>query len=78
MPAVGVFQLIWDTMPTNCMGEMSVNRARIDLLDMIWPETGLQVTTTAPVKERDTLTEDDQKRKMELIVKVARDVWGET
>jgi 5-methyltetrahydropteroyltriglutamate--homocysteine methyltransferase len=24
------------------------------------------------------LTEDDQKRKMELIVKVARDVWGET
>jgi hypothetical protein len=39
---------------------MSVNRARIDLLDMIWPETGLQVTTTAPVKDKDTLTENDQ------------------
>ena len=35
-------------------------RQRIDLLDMIWPETGLQVTTTAPVKEKDTLTENDQ------------------
>lgn len=34
--------------------------SRIDLLDMIWPETGLQVTTTAPRKDRDTLNEDDQ------------------
>jgi hypothetical protein len=37
-----------------------MNRTRIDLLDMIWPETGLQVTTTAPVKPKDSLTEDDQ------------------
>jgi hypothetical protein len=27
---------------------------------MIWPETGLQVTTTAPAREQDKLTEDDQ------------------
>ncbi len=37
-----------------------MNRERIDLLDMIWPETGLQVTTTAPVKAKDTLNENDQ------------------
>jgi hypothetical protein len=37
-----------------------MNRTRIDLLDMIWPETGLQVTTTAPVKPKDSLTENDQ------------------
>ena len=35
-------------------------RERIDLLDMIWPETGLQFSTTAPAKARDTLTDDDQ------------------
>jgi hypothetical protein len=35
-------------------------RQRIDLLDMIWPETGLQVTTTAPVRDKDGLTENDQ------------------
>ena len=32
---------------------------RVDLLDMIWPETGLQVTTSAPVKPQNSLTEDD-------------------
>ena len=32
---------------------------RVDLLDMIWPETGLQVTTSAPVRARDSLTDDD-------------------
>ena len=37
-----------------------MNRPRVDLLDMIWPETGLQVTTTAPARDRDTLTENDQ------------------
>jgi len=37
-----------------------MNRQRVDLLEMIWPETGLQVTTTAPNKARDALTEDDQ------------------
>jgi hypothetical protein len=35
-------------------------RERIDLLDMIWPETGLQVNTSAPTAPRDGLTEDDQ------------------
>lgn len=34
-------------------------RNRVDLLDMIWPETGLQVTTSAPVKPKDSLTEHD-------------------
>ena len=36
-----------------------MTRNRVDLLDMIWPETGLQVTTSAPVKPQDSLTEDD-------------------
>ena len=36
---------------------MTMNR--VDLLDMIWPETGLQVTTSAPVKPQNSLTEDD-------------------
>ena len=36
-----------------------MSRDRVDLLDMIWPETGLQVTTSAPVKPRDGLTEGD-------------------
>ena len=30
-----------------------------ELLDMIWPETGLQVTSRAPVRPKDGLTEDD-------------------
>jgi hypothetical protein len=36
-----------------------MTRNRVDLLDMIWPETGLQVTTSAPVKPQNSLTEDD-------------------
>lgn len=36
-----------------------MTRNRVDLLDMIWPETGLQVTTSAPVRPKDGLTEDD-------------------
>jgi hypothetical protein len=36
---------------------MTMNR--VDLLDMIWPESGLQVTTSAPVKPQNSLTEDD-------------------
>lgn len=35
-------------------------RERTDFLDMIWPETGLQVSTSAPAKPRDSLTDDDQ------------------
>lgn len=32
----------------------------VELLDMIWPETGLSTTLTVPDKPRDTLGEDDQ------------------
>lgn len=31
----------------------------LDLLDMIWPETGLQTTVRAPRRPRDTLSEND-------------------
>ena len=30
-----------------------------DLLDMVWPETGLQTATRAPRRPKDTLSEDD-------------------
>lgn len=35
------------------------DRERIDLLDMIWPETGLQTASRVPRRPKDTLTEDD-------------------
>lgn len=35
-------------------------REHIDLLDMVWPETGLEVSARAPRREKDTLSEDDQ------------------
>lgn len=31
----------------------------VDLLDMIWPETGLQTTSRIPRRPKDALTEDD-------------------
>jgi hypothetical protein len=31
----------------------------VDLLDMIWPETGLQTTSRIPRRPKDTLSEDD-------------------
>jgi hypothetical protein len=31
----------------------------VDLLDMIWPETGLQTTSRLPRRPKDTLSEDD-------------------
>lgn len=31
----------------------------IELLDMIWPETGLQATCRVPRRPKDALTEDD-------------------
>ncbi|HET8522658.1 MAG TPA: hypothetical protein VFL82_05445 [Thermomicrobiales bacterium] len=34
-------------------------RPTVDLLDMIWPETGLQTTSRIPRRPKDTLTEDD-------------------
>ena len=33
--------------------------AKIELLDMIWPETGLQTTSRVPRRPKDTLSEDD-------------------
>ena len=45
---------------------MSDKRAQIgaqkpfELLDMIWPETGLQVSTRMPERLKDTLTEHDE------------------
>ena len=33
---------------------------KIDLLDMIWPETGLQVSCSVPERERDALGESDE------------------
>ncbi len=32
----------------------------LELLDMIWPETGLSTTLNVPDKPKDTLGEDDQ------------------
>jgi len=32
----------------------------IELLDMIWPETGLQLSTRIPSRPKDTLSEDDR------------------
>ena len=31
-----------------------------ELIDMIWPETGLQTTTRVPRRPKDALTEDDE------------------
>ena len=33
--------------------------AKVELLDMIWPETGLQTTSRVPRRPKDTLSEDD-------------------
>jgi hypothetical protein len=33
--------------------------ASVDLLDMIWPETGLQTTSRIPRRPKDALSEDD-------------------
>ncbi len=34
-------------------------RAMVDLLEMIWPETGLQTSCRAAAKPKDQLSEDD-------------------
>ena len=34
-------------------------REHVELLDMIWPETGLEVSARAPRRPQDTLSEDD-------------------
>ncbi len=33
--------------------------ATVELMDMIWPETGLQTTSRVPVRPKDGLSEDD-------------------
>ena len=35
------------------------DREKLELLDMIWPETGLQTSTRVPRRPKDTLSEDD-------------------
>jgi hypothetical protein len=34
-------------------------RAAIELIEMIWPETGLQTTSRLPIRPKGTLSEDD-------------------
>jgi hypothetical protein len=34
--------------------------APVELLDVVWPETGLQTATRVPPRPQDTLTEDDE------------------
>lgn len=45
------------------MTNEQANRAEVtgtvDLLDMVWPETGLQTTSRIPGRSKDTLSEDD-------------------
>lgn len=38
---------------------MDEKTKQVELLDMIWPETGLSTTMTMPNRLQDTLTEDD-------------------
>src|SRR3954470_18003896 len=33
--------------------------SKIDLLEMIWPETGLQTSSRIPTRPKDSITEDD-------------------
>jgi hypothetical protein len=35
------------------------DKGSVDLLDMIWPETGLQTTSRIPKRPKDTLSEED-------------------
>ena len=36
------------------------SRDEIEVLDMVWPETGLQTVVRVPVRPKDTLGEDDR------------------
>ena len=40
-------------------GDGTMPGAMLELLDMIWPETGLQTTSRVPRRPKDTLSEDD-------------------
>lgn len=39
---------------------MAAERDAIDLLDMIWPETGLEAGVRLPIRPKDALSEDDR------------------
>lgn len=39
---------------------MTADGNAIDLLDMIWPETGLEAGVRLPIRPKDALTEDDR------------------
>lgn len=45
--------------PRSMGGSMSEKKS-IEILDMIWPESGLSTTLTVPDKPKDTLGEGDQ------------------
>jgi len=36
------------------------NAESVELLDMVWPETGLQTSARVPVRPKDALSEDDE------------------
>ncbi len=40
-------------------GNPRSSRDYVELLDMVWPETGLEVSARIPRRPKDTLTEDD-------------------
>ncbi|MEA2510790.1 MAG: hypothetical protein QOJ59_277 [Thermomicrobiales bacterium] len=40
-------------------GDGATAKVPVDLLDMIWPETGLQTTSRIPRRPKDALSEDD-------------------
>ena len=39
---------------------MAADRNAIDLLDMIWPETGMETLVRLPARPKDGLSEDDR------------------
>lgn len=46
-------------MMTTDTGGTQSSREHVELLDMVWPETGLEVRARAPHRPKDTLSEDD-------------------
>jgi hypothetical protein len=39
---------------------MAGDQGAIDLLDMIWPETGMETLVRLPVRPKDAISEDDR------------------
>lgn len=52
-----------ETQPDRVAGELLAAQATsagdVELLDMVWPETGLQTTSRVPRRPKDGLSEDD-------------------